>query len=228
MTEYREEEHIMKKIVLMLSIAIMVLGSSIATFAQPSAEVNSVVDVGSAYGKDGRKLDIIIEKLTGEQQALVDDILKPENLKNLLGDAYSDKFQVIDTASVYVLDENGNKIDYKDAKGLFPVNITFNVPGVKTGDNVVVLHYYDNKWHVADVEVGDGKVAGVFDKLSPFVFMVERDTVKSGDPNSGSNSGSTPTITSPETGDSNVAMYIAIVAVAAFAGVVVSRKKKTA
>lgn len=207
----------MKKLALILSVAIMVVTSVMPAFAQVSPDVKTVVTVKSAEDVNGNKIVIGLRELEGKNKDLADEILKPNNLKALLGDDYSDKLQVVDTVDMYVWDSKKGEISWKDAKELFPVTITFNVPGVTPKSNVKVLAYYDGAWHVVDgLTVGNGTVKGAFDVTMPLIFLVDGKKVSGVD------------IKSPKTGESNMGMYITILAAAAFAGVVVSRKKKTA
>lgn len=203
----------MKKLALLLSVAILMVGTVMPVFAQPSINVNGTVTVDKAEGKDGSKIQIVLGELTEEEKALVEEILKKVNLKNLLGDAYSNKLQVLDAVNVKIVDGDGNELSEKRKGKVLPAYITFNVPGAKVNGNVKVLYYKDGQWHVADdVTVGNDSVAGVFDESSPFIFLVE----------------GTPTMVSPKTGYNNVALYMAILAAASLTTIVVLRKKKIA
>lgn len=207
----------MKRLALLLSVVVMVVTSVMPVFAQPSVNVDTVVTVDKAEDKDGNDIDVRLRELEGKLKDLADKILNPKNLKELLGEEYSDKLQVIDTVDMYIWDSKKGEIDYKNAKGLFPVKLTFNVPGVTPNSDVKVLAYYDGEWHVVnDLTLGNGKITGFFDQTSPLIFLVDGEVVSGGD------------IKSPKTGESDMAIYIALIAVVAFTGVVVSRKKKTA
>lgn len=203
----------MKKIALILSVIVMVIGSVMPAFAQESINVRGTVTIAEGKDKDGKDVEIVIDDLTDEDQALVDDILRPYNLRRLLGDDYSDKLQVVDAVNVYAVDKNGNRITGSRATDIYPVSITFNVPGATANGNVKVLYYKDGKWYVADdITVGENTVAGAFDQASPYIFLVE----------------GTPTTVSPKTGYNNVVLYMAILAVASFTTIVVLHKKKIA
>lgn len=210
----------MKKLVLILSVITIVMGTAVATFAKPSAEVKGVVQVKNAYGSNGKAVQIVVEQISSEQQKLVNNVLKAGNLKKLLKNSYSENYQVVDMFDAYVLDGKKGKLDYEKASDIFPVTITFSVPGVKPGSKVQVLHYYDGAWHVnGDVTVGNGEVTGTFEHLSPFIFLVDKNTV---------DTVATPSqsIVSPKTGNTDIFWY-EIVFVAAFAvcsSVVIKRK----
>lgn len=203
----------MKKLALLLSVIVMVISSVMPVFAQPSVNVNGTVTVEKAEGNNGTKIQVVLGDLTEEEKNLVNGIIDKESLKKLLGADYSDDLQLVDAVNVKIVDENGNEIDGSKKTMVLPANITFNVPGATVGGNVKVLYYKDGQWHVADnVTVGDNTVAGVFDEASPFIFLVE----------------GTPTMVSPKTGYNNVALYMAILAVASLTTIVVLRKKKIA
>lgn len=211
----------MKRLALMLSVAIMVVASVMPVFAQPSVEVDTVVKVEKSEDKNGKAIEIRLRELEGKMKELADNILKPKNLKKLLGDAYSDKLQAIDTVDMYVWDSEKGEVSDKNAKKHFPITVTFNVPGVTPDSDVVVLAYYDGEWQVLNgVKIGNGTVTGSFDNTAPLIFLVDGKSV-SVTPSDGE-------IKSPKTGESDMAMYVALIATVAFTGVVVSRRKKTA
>lgn len=95
----------------------------------------------------------------------------------------------------------------KDAK--FPITLTFEVEGVKAGDNIYVLHWNGSKWEVINPSnVADGKVTATFTSLSP-VAIVKAPAVA--DDNNG-------TTTAPATGASVVLPMAALVCAAGAAG----------
>ncbi|MDD2979694.1 MAG: hypothetical protein PHN80_06935 [Hespellia sp.] len=58
-----------------------------------------------------------------------------------------------------------------------PLPIQFEIEGVKVGDTVIVLNYYDGAWHYVKAEVtADGVVTATFDHLSPVAFIVKKAT----------------------------------------------------
>lgn len=203
----------MKKLALIISVVILAMSSVLPVFAQPSINVDGTVTVEKAEGNDGSDIQVVLGELTEEEKVLVKEILKKVNLKNLLGDAYSGKLQVVNSVNVKIVDGNGKEISGKRKNKVLPASITFNVPGARVNGNVKVLYYKDGQWHVADdVTVGTDTVAGVFDESSPFIFLVE----------------GTPTMVSPKTGYNNMALYMSILAAASLTTIVVLRKKKIA
>lgn len=99
----------------------------------------------------------------------------------------------------------------------FPVYA--EVTGITKDSKVAVLHFNSetNAWENVDATAGDGTITFTVNSLSPFAFLVDANTAK--------NAGST---TSPATGEANTMAWVAIVAVAAAAGMVVTYRKKRA
>ena len=101
----------------------------------------------------------------------------------------------------------------------FPLTLTVKVTGVTKDSTVAVLHYNaeTKTWEDVNATAGDGTITFTVNSLSPFAFIVDANTAK--------NAGST---TSPATGEANTMTWVAIVAVAAAAGMVVTYRRKRA
>ena len=128
--------------------------------------------------------------------------------------------QVVDVKNVTVPDGT-----------VFPVTITFKVTGVTASTKVAVLHYNTTTkaWEKVESKAGDGTVTATFTSLSPVAFVVDKATAASTTTtNKGTTSSTTASAstTSPKTGETNVMMYAGIVAVAAVAGMAVTRRKR--
>lgn len=57
------------------------------------------------------------------------------------------------------------------------IRLTFSVPNVNAGSDVIVLHYNGSVWEsdsVSDIECGDGSVSATFSDLSPVAVMVRK------------------------------------------------------
>ena len=92
----------------------------------------------------------------------------------------------------------------------FPITLTFEVEGVKAGDNIYILHFENGKWEtIKPSKVEDGKVTATFKSLSP-VAIVEAPAVAEDDKNDGT--------TFPGTGASVVLPMAALVCAAGAAG----------
>ena len=213
----------MKKRVLVLLMAVMLMMcSAITAFAQPSAEGSAAVSIINVVDKSGKALDsqnchvIRVQNLTGEELQLAKDIVKPENLKKVLSEEEAKKNWTSFEFDAFLYDLLEKKeVDWTDGDYHFPINITFKVPGVTSKSNVKVLHYYPNSWHTESiVKVGTNEVTVQFAHLSPVVIMIDNPA-----------STGTGTVTSPQTGESNIVLYGILMACIALTGAVVTKKK---
>ncbi len=230
----------MKKLVAVLCAAVMTVGMAVNVFAAPSPSVSGVVTkVVSAVDADGNDAEIVLETVsdaearshfTEAEKNAVDDMLANwETIaKSVLGDKFVDGMQLVDIKNLYVSE---------GAVVKFPLTITVAVTGVTKDSTVAVLHYKEstNAWEDVNAVAGDGTITFTVDSLSPFAFFVDAKTAESTGSNvNGSNSGSTvsggsnTSTTSPATGEANTMVWVAIVAVAAAAGMVVTYRKKRA
>lgn len=213
----------MKKLVAVLCAAVMTVGMAVNVFAAPSPSVSGVVTaVVSAKDADGNAVDIKMETVseaeaeqhfTEEEKAAVAKIKESKEkfeaiAKEALGDKFEEGMELVDIRNLYVPE---------GAKVTFPLTITVKVTGVTEASKVAVLHYTNGKWEDVNAVAGNGTITFTVNSLSPFAFIVDANTAK--------NVGST---TSPATGEANTMVWVAIVAVAAAAGMVVTYRKKRA
>ena len=213
----------MKKLVAVLCAAVMTVGMVVNVFAAPSPSVSGVVTaVVSAKDADGNAVDIKIETVseaeaeqhfTEEEKAAVAEIKESKEkfeaiAKEALGDKFEEGMELVDIRNLYVPE---------GANVTFPLTITVKVTGVTEASKVAVLHYTNGKWEDVNAVAGNGTITFTVNSLSPFAFIVDANTAK--------NVGST---TSPATGEANTMVWVAIVAVAAAAGMVVTYRKKRA
>lgn len=213
----------MKKLVAVLCAAVMTVGMAVNVFAAPSPSVSGVVTaVESAKDADGNAVDIKMETVseaeaeqhfTEEEKAAVAKIKESKEkfeaiAKEALGDKFEEGMELVDIRNLYVPE---------GANVTFPLTITVKVTGVTETSTVAVLHYTNGKWEDVNAVAGNGTVTFTVNSLSPFAFIVDANTAK--------NAGST---TSPATGEANTMVWVAIVAVAAAAGMVVTYRKKRA
>lgn len=245
-----------KKLLAAFMVAAVALVPAMTAFAEPSnpsvegekVQILTVVDSdGNVINEDDEHV-LAIGPLTESERASVDEVEKPENLKVVLGDNYSEGLQVISELDVFVYDkEKSKEIEWDESDVKFPVTITFSIPGVKEDSVVRVLHGHDGlvdekedgeialaEWHeMKVVSIEDGKVTLTFTHLSPVVFLVDN-TVgnESGTPGGttdgttdGTTGGTTDGVTSPTTGENNMVFYVALCVVAAVTGAVATRKK---
>lgn len=213
----------MKKLVAVLCAAVMTVGMAVNVFAAPSPSVSGVVTaVVSAKDADGNAVDIKMETVseaeaeqhfTEEEKAAVAKIKESKEkfeaiAKEALGDKFEEGIELVDIRNLYVPE---------GASVTFPLTITVKVTGVTETSTVAVLHYTNGKWEDVNAVAGNGTITFTVNSLSPFAFIVDANTAK--------NAGST---TSPATGEANTMVWVAIVAVAAAAGMVVTYRKKRA
>ena len=213
----------MKKLVAVLCAAVMTVGMAVNVFAAPSPSVSGVVTaVESAKDADGNAVDIKMETVseveaeqhfTEEEKAAVAKIKESKEkfeaiAKEALGDKFEEGMELVDIRNLYVPE---------GANVTFPLTITVKVTGVTETSTVAVLHYTNGAWEDVKATAGNETVTFTVNSLSPFAFIVDANTAK--------NAGST---TSPATGEANTMVWVAIVAVAAAAGMVVTYRKKRA
>jgi len=177
----------------------------------------------SATDANGNPINITIQNLddaafTEEEKAAVEEIKNMENLKALLGDKFVEGMQVLDIKNIIA-----------PAGTVFPITITFDVPGVSEDTKAIVLHYDTDKkaWEMVDTKAGNGTIAATFTSLSPVAFVVDG---KAADVAKATTKTTTSTQTlSPKTGESNVMLYVCVVGGIALMGMgVVSFRKKRA
>lgn len=216
----------MKKFIALACAAVLTVASAVTAFAQPSVSVSGVVTaVTTATDKDGKAVNATFGEVPAEYSSAVAEVKTEAKLKELIGSDYTSTMQVVDVKNVTVPDGT-----------VFPVTITFKVTGVMASTKVAVLHYNTTTkaWEKVESKAGDGTVTATFTSLSPVAFVVDKATAASttttnkGTTSSTSTTGSktASSTTSPKTGETNVMMYAGIVAVAAVAGMAVTRRKR--
>ena len=212
----------MKKLVAVLCAAVMTVGMAVNVFAAPSPSVSGTVTaIESGTDANGNAVEIKIETVseaeaeqhfTEEEKTAVADV--KENFetiaKKVLGEKFEDGMKLVDIRNLYVPE---------GANVTFPLTLTVKVTGVTKDSTVAVLHYNaeTKTWEDVNATAGDGNITFTVNSLSQFAFIVDANTAK--------NAGST---TSPATGEANTMTWVAIVAVAAVAGMVVTYRRKRA
>lgn len=219
-----------KKLLTAFLVAAIAVIPAMTVFAAPSnpSVEGETIKVLEAYDADGKLIDgsqvLAIRDILESQKAGIAEVEKPENLKQLLGDKYSDALQIIEEYDVYIYDlveKEEIEWDSPECEIKFPVTITFSVPGVKAGTVIYALHGHDSlaldEWHIMEIKVvEDGKVTLEFTHLGPVIFLTG---------NAVEDGGNTDAPSSPSTGESNVVLYVALIVVAAATVAVVTRKK---
>lgn len=193
-----------KKVLGIVLAGTLSIAMGITAFATPSPEKNAIVtEYTEAVDKNGNNVEIIIENLTEEGKEAAKLLQDKQTLKEIIGDNYVDGMEVIDVREVRAI---GNPV--------FPVTITFKVPGELASTNVAILHYENGAWTEEPSKAGKGTITATFDSLSPVAFVVDKNTSAS----------STESPKTSETPTVAVALVVGIVALAS----AVMLKKKTA
>lgn len=208
-----------KKLLTMFAAALLVVTSAMPVMALPSVQAPavSIISATDASGKAFSDLDchdIKVRDIKDEDKASADEVVKPDNLKDVLGDNYVDGLHVISMADIYVVDEaTGEELEgIEGAEYHFPITVKFNVPGVKAGDTVRVLVGFNGEWSEVEVlAVGDNTVEVKLNHVSPIIFLVDGEVAGE--------------LESPQTGEMNVMLYAGLIAAAAFAGAALLRRR---
>ncbi|MGI6006248.1 MAG: LPXTG cell wall anchor domain-containing protein [Ruminococcus sp.] len=213
-----------KKLVAVLTAAVLSVSMTAAVFAQGSVQITGVVtEVSSGVDANGNAIEATISEVPAEYQAAVNEIRNIETVKALLGDAFVEGMQVVDVKDVTVPEGT-----------VFPATLTFTVTGVSADSNVAVLHYDTEAgaWEVVESKAGNGTITAVFNSLSPVAFVVDGGAAAAaGSASSSSNtSAGSSSSSSPKTGETSVLSTAGIVAVAALLGmgIVAVRGRKRA
>jgi LPXTG-motif cell wall-anchored protein len=221
----------MKLVILTMALSLMM---SVEAFAAPSAggtvQVSQEPQQVSVVKSDGTvSTETVIPTVSGTSQTIsINEI--------------HDAIGTPNECSVYLMDvslalaETGEKVKLNGS-----VTLSFSVPNVISSTKVVVVHWKDDGTkEVLPATAGDGRISVTFTSLSPIAIIVENVSSAGGNANNGgggsssgsSSSGSssaapasTPTGTSPKTGETSMIYAVEGLAVLAAIGVVVSKKK---
>lgn len=204
-----------KKLVAAILAMTMVCGLGMTAFAAKSPTSGGVVNkIVSAVDKNGNAVSVEIQEMPQEYQEVAAQIRDLGTVKSLLGAQFVEGMEVVDVRNVVV---TGDKSQIN-----WPIDITFEVPGVLTTTKVAVLHYSDEKqaWEVVPSKAGKGTITATFDSLSPVAFVVDKNTSASAVGN-----GST---TSPKTGEGMVVPFLGTAAIVLALGAVICLRKREA
>lgn len=200
----------MKKLMTIVCALFLMVSATVTVFAQQSVVVTGVVQRASkAVDANGKSVEIVVDELEKKLEKsvvekIIEEIKKLDLVRKVLEKDYVEGMKVIDVKEVYIKG---------DGKVTFPVDITFDVPGVTEKSKVGLMHYKDNEWEKIKAVPGKGTITGTFHSLSPVAFVVDAETAAAGEG-----------ATSPKTGESNVANYAIAVAILALGGMAVTLK----
>lgn len=154
----------MKKKMVALFAALMVLSMTTPVFAAPSVEAG---DIAKPVEKvvaviDGQKVELNVEKVDGKTLETV-----YEKVEKAVAESTSktDKHSVVAVVDVSL--PSGVKMPTGG------IEITFDVDGVVAGDKIYLLHEKaDGTWEtITPSKVADGKVTAKFTSLSPVAIV---------------------------------------------------------
>lgn len=160
-------------------------------FAAPSPSASTPVTGASAVDASGNTVEVSMTEVPADVAA---SIQSEETLRVVLGDDFNENIVVADVMEVSVPEGTA-----------FPIDITFEVPGVTSSTTAYVLHYVDGAWQTEPTTVGEGTVTGTFESLSPVAIALDKTTLSSG-----------AGVTSPKTSASTVSV-VAVIGLAAAA-----------
>lgn len=174
----------MKKLYAILLTAVLCLSMGMSALAAGSPQGGATAS--TADGKNATITSVKEDLAASVTPAKVADIVKP---------ASNQKAELLGLVEVSV------DAGAKDADG--SVTLTFNVNGVKAGENIVVIHYNNatGDWEVVPtLKVEDGKITAKFASLSPVGFVRV-------------SAASTSAATSPKTGEANTIILVELLVV---------------
>ena len=206
------KKHVKKLVAAILAMT-MVCAMGMTAFAAKSPASSGVVNkVVSAVDKNGNAVSVEIQEMPQEYQEVAAQIRDLGTVKGLLGDQFVEGMEVVDVRNVVVVGD--------ESQVNWPIDVTFEVPGVLTTTNVAVLHYSDEKqaWEVVPSKAGKGTITATFDSLSPVAFIVDKNTSASAVGNSST--------TSPKTGEGMVVPFLGTAAIVLALGAVICLRKR--
>ncbi len=158
----------MKKKLVGLLTALMVLAMGTTAFAAGSSNTSNVTDTNRPSSQQQAVLTANAET-AGQVESPTAGIAvaAPEGVYGA---------QVIVAAQVVAaqVDADAQVMTVVEVSGTIPADglVTFNVPGIQAGDNIAILHLTGNGWELIPVEaVGNGTITGRFTSFSPVAFV---------------------------------------------------------
>ena len=202
-----------KKIVCVALSAVMLIAMSITAFAADSPVADGVVTPASGVDRDGNQIRFHLGAYDAVYNDVAAAIQTTDGLKAAMGDAYVDGMHVIEVRKVIV--------DGADSADLaYPIQLTFNVPGVTANTKVAVLAYVNGQWVSLQCTAGDGTITVTFEnaeQLELVAFVVDK-SVSAGTVSTGA--------VSPKTGEHSVVSLMVIAMMLMVGGAACLRKRE--
>lgn len=174
----------MKKLYAMLLTAVLCLSMGMSALAAGSPQ----------GGATASTADGVSATITSVNKELADSVT-PAKVAEVVKPASNQEAELLGLVEV--------SVDPKDRDADGSVTLTFNVNGVKAGENIVVIHYNNDKaeWEVVPtLKVEDGKITAKFTSLSPVGFVRV-------------SASSASAATSPKTGEANAIVLVELLVV---------------
>ena len=186
-----------KKLLMVMTVATLILSSTMTAFAAGSPEA-SKVKIEGIVDEAGQDISASFE--LGEL-----DKATQETGKNKVEAGYSPFWFELS-------EKEGSTVSGK-------FTASFGVEGVKAGDTVKVFYQDANgAWKEATGAVAaNGKVTVTLENAGPVLISVKNATVSGG--------GATAVPDSPKTGESNVMLYVALLGMVALVGAVATKRR---
>ena len=210
----------MKRAVAILLACMMVFGVSATVFAadSPSGESTDEIQVGLSdvsVSTDGVTVSAIAEDDENHDAVAALYAAPLATLADIVGSEDEDGNDVDDYSLAYLIDISG---DVSDG------SVVLSLPDITADSVVIVLHYVNGVWQQEDAVAGDGTLTIYADSFSPFaIYILEDEDSDSEDEDTDTEDEDEDV--SDTTGESNMILLIAVVAVLAAAGLAVSSKK---
>lgn len=207
----------MKKLLGVITAGVMVCAMGITTFAAGSPSSSGVVQgVTNAVDKDGTAVRVEVQELSEEGKTAAAQIQDEAGLKAVMGSEFEEGMELLDVQEAVVIGD--------ESLVVWPVTLTFSIPGVVPTTKIKVLHF-KGSWEVVPSKAGNGTVEATFESLSPVAFVVDKSTMDTSTGTTGAAAGTGAT--SPKTGESSAVMGLGLVALLAAGGAFgLSRKKR--
>lgn len=188
-----------KKLMALVCVALLTVGMTMTVAAaNPSVSADGLVTgVQKATDKNGKEVKSSVKSPSQEQS---DYIKNKDNLKKELGDKYKDGMGAADVKDVEF--DEGTE---------YPVDVTFDAPSVKDGDEVEILGYNPTTktWETIKAKAGNGTITATIPAgITTLAFIT------------------TSATTSPTTGEPVSLMVAGMAVLVGAAGAAISKKRK--
>lgn len=153
----------MKKIFSIILSVLITATLTVVAAAAPSPTGTGIAQVQSAT--DGNNNSIGTIQMKPVSSALSQDAQKPNTIKMALGNNYQDGMQTVAIWDLIV-----------PAGTVFPIKITFSVPGVTSSTTGAFMHWNGTEFEMITAIFANGTMTGTFNSLSPVAIVLDSQT----------------------------------------------------